>query len=73
MKHSGNSLAAHCRAAGESRLKRPKTQHSAFVFSDARGILFVDYLGKGQTINSEYFIDLLDHLKTEIAKKNGFI
>ena len=46
-------------AAGESRPKRPKTQQCAgkvmaSVFCDAHGILFIDYLEKGKTINSDY-------------------
>jgi len=46
---------------GESRPKRPKTQMSAdkvltSVFWNAHGILFFDYLQKGGTINSEYYI-----------------
>jgi transposase len=39
------------------------------VFWDARGILFIDYLEKGQTINSEYYIALLERLNDEITKK----
>ena len=38
------------------------------VFWDARGILFMDYLEKGRTINSEYFLALLVSLKEKIAK-----
>ena len=46
-------------AAGESCPKRPKTQQwagkvMAFVFWDAHSILFIDYLEKGKTINSDY-------------------
>ena len=46
-------------AAGESRPKRPKTQQwagkvMASIFCDAHGILFIDYLEKGKTINSDY-------------------
>ena len=40
------------------------------VFWDARSILFIDYLKKGRTMNSEYYIALLVRLKWEIAK-NG--
>ena len=36
---------------------------------DVRGVIFIDYLEKGNTINSEYYISLLERLKTEIAKK----
>lgn len=62
------------RTAGESRPKRPKTQQSAgkvmaSVFWDTHGVIFIDYLEKGKSINSDYYIDLLVRLKEEIAKK----
>ena len=41
----------------------------AFVFWDAHGILFIDYLERGRTIKSEYYMALLVRLKEEIAKK----
>ena len=41
----------------------------ASMFWDVKGILFIDYLEKGRTINSEYYIALLVHLKEEITKK----
>ena len=61
--------------ARESRPKRPKTQISggkvlASVLWDDLGILFIVYLEKGRTLNSEYYIALLVRLKEEIAK-NG--
>ena len=40
--------------------KSGKTQH---------GILFIDYLEKGRTLNSDYYIALLERLNIEIAKK----
>lgn len=69
-----NRQSAEWRAAGESRPKRPKTQTSAgkvmaSVFWDTHGILFIDYLEKGKTINSEYYMALLDRLSEEIKKK----
>ena len=39
------------------------------VFWDAHGILFIDYLKKGKTINSDYYMALLDRLSAEIKKK----
>jgi hypothetical protein len=42
----------------------------ASVLWDGRGIIFIDYLEKGQTINSEYYMALLERLNYEI-KKNG--
>ena len=61
-------------AGGESRPKRPKTQQwagkvIASDFRDGKGIIHIDYLEKGKTINSEYYIALLERLKTEVAKK----
>ena len=41
----------------------------ASEFWDSEGILFIDYLEKGRTINSEYYIALLMCLKEEIVKK----
>ena len=69
-----NRQSAEWHAAGKSHAKRPKAQTSAgkvlaSVFWDAQGIIFVDYLEKGQTINSDYYINLLERLKAEIAEK----
>src|SRR5438034_6852539 len=59
-----NRQSAEWTGKDESRPKRPKTQLSdgkvlASVFWDARGILFIDYLKQGKTINSEYYMALL--------------
>ena len=69
-----NRQSAEWTAKGENRPKRLKTQMSAgkvlaSVFWDAHGILFIDYLEKGETINSEYYLALLVSLKEEFAKK----
>ena len=65
---------AEWRGEGKSRPKRPKTQQSAgevtaSVFWDMHGILLIDFLPKGQTINSDYYIALLDRLEDAIKKK----
>ena len=39
------------------------------VFWDAYGILFIDYLEKGKTINSEYYMALLDQFSADIKKR----
>ena len=62
------------RAAGESRPKRSKTQLwadkvMASVFWNMHGILFMDYLEEGKTINSDYYMALLDRLRAKIKKK----
>ena len=41
----------------------------ASVFWDAYGILFIDYLEKGKTINSERYIGQLMRLKNEVSEK----
>lgn len=69
-----NRQSAEWRAGDEPAPKRGKTQQSAgkvmaSVFWDAHGIIFIDYLEKGRTINSDYYIALLERLKEEIAEK----
>lgn len=69
-----NRQSAEWTARGEPTPKRGKTQQSAgkvmaSVFWDSQGIIFIDYLEKGKTINSDYYIALLDRLNEEIAKK----
>jgi hypothetical protein len=49
-------------------MERPNGQ-LASVLRDARGITFIDYLDKGQTINNEYNIAFLERLNDEIKKK----
>jgi hypothetical protein len=40
---------------------------------DAHCIIYIDYLEKGKSINSNYYIELLVLLKDEIAKKQPFM
>ena len=63
-------------AAGKSRPKQPKMQTSAgkvlaSILWDAPVILLINYLEKGNAINSKYYIALLVYLKEEIAKKQS--
>ncbi|XP_053968536.1 paired box protein Pax-6-like [Anastrepha ludens] len=63
---------SECTSTGELRSKRLKAQQSdgkVSVFWDVRSVMFVDYLEKKNTINSEYYIVLLERLKAEVAKK----
>ena len=65
---------AEWRGEGESRPKRPNTQQSAgkvmaSVFWDMHRIVLIDFLPKGQTINSDYYIALSDRLEDAIKKK----
>ncbi|GFT60749.1 histone-lysine N-methyltransferase SETMAR [Nephila pilipes] len=69
-----NRQSSEWTAHDEPAPKRGKTQQSAgkvmaSVFWDAHGIIFIDYLEKGWTIYSDYYIALLDRLKDEIAEK----
>ena len=41
----------------------------ATVFWDARGIIYIDYMRKGQTITGAYYASLLHRLSQEIKKK----
>ena len=58
------------------RPKRPKTQQwagkvMASVFWHAVAILLIDYLEKDKTINSDYFMAILDRLTAKIKKKRS--
>ena len=70
-----NQQSAEWTAVGESHPKWPKMQTSAgkvlvSVFWDVQGILFINYLEKGRTINSEYYIALLCIWRKKLPK-NG--
>jgi len=56
------------RHSGSPRPKKFRVQKSAgnvlaSIFLGSDGILFIDYLPKGQTINTEYYSSLLVQLK----------
>jgi len=56
------------RHSGSPRPKKFRVQNSArkvlaWIFWDQDGILLIDYLQKGQTINAEYYSSLLVQLK----------
>ena len=60
--------------AGSSAPKQVKSERSAkkimaSSFWDAKGVLLIDYLEKGKTINSEYYCNLLDQLDKNIREK----
>jgi hypothetical protein len=53
--------------SGEPRPKRPKAQQSAgkvmtSLFWDIKGVIFIDYLEKRKTIDSDFYIVLLERL-----------
>jgi len=62
------------RHSGSPRPKKFRVQKSAgkvfaSVFWDKDGILLIDYLPKGQTINAEYYSSLLVQLKDILKEK----
>jgi len=57
-------------APKNSECKYPLEKFSPRFFCDQDGILLVDYLPKGQTINAEYYSSLLVRLK-DILKEKG--
>ena len=62
-----NQQSAERIVGGESCPKRPKTQGFGLHLEGCAR--YIDYLEKGRTINSEFYIALLVHLKEEITKK----
>lgn len=60
---------------GEPAPKKAKVSLSAnkvmaTVFWDARGIIHIDYLQKGKTINGEYYANLLDRFNEDLKKND---
>ena len=44
------------------------------VYTDCKGVIMVDYLAKGETINSAYYCTLLRRLREEIkSKRHGML
>lgn len=60
---------AGCSAPKQTKHERSAKKVLASVFWDAKGILLIDYLEKGKTINSEYYCNLLDQLDAKIHEK----
>lgn len=60
---------AGCSAPKQTKHERSAKKVMASVFWDAKGILLIDYLEKGKTINSEYYCNLLDQLDLKIREK----
>lgn len=63
---------------GEPAPKKTKTVPSAgkvmaSVFWDACGIIFIDYLQTGRTINGKYYANLLQHSSDEMKKKRPYL
>jgi len=64
-----DGIAAHP-APKNSECKNPLEKFSpALIFWDQDGILLIDYLLKGQTINAEYYSSLLVQLKNILKEK----
>jgi histone-lysine N-methyltransferase SETMAR len=72
---------ASCSAPKKTRSVPSAGKVMASVFSDAEGILFIDYLEKGKTITGEYYSNLLIRKDKKIneerpglqKKKSSFI
>jgi len=56
------SVAAHP-TPKKFRVQKSAGKVLALIFLDQDGILLIDYLPKGQTINTEYYLSLLMQLK----------
>jgi histone-lysine N-methyltransferase SETMAR len=55
---------------------KPRAQKSAgkvmlTVFWDAKGVLLKDYLPRGNTVNGQYYADLLTKLRKVVTRKRG--
>ena len=58
-----------CSASKRVRVRKSTKKVMTSVFWDVKEILFVDCLQTGETINSEYYCNLLGQLKEQIREK----
>lgn len=58
-----------CSAPKKAKAVKSAGKVMASVFWDSNGILMIDYLPKGQTINGEYYANLLDKLQECIEQR----
>jgi hypothetical protein len=65
-RHSGSPRSVHKNSEGKIRWKNSR---HASIFWDQDGILLIDYLSKGQTINMEYYSSLLVQVKDILNEK----
>jgi len=65
LRHSGSPRPKN------SECKNPLEKFLALIFWDQDGILLIDYLPKGQTINAEYYSSLLVQLKDILKEKRS--
>ena len=62
------------RLKGEAKPKRHRQSRSKImvmltVFFDYRGVVHYEFLPTGQTINKEYYLSVMRHLREAIRKK----
>jgi len=62
-------IVAHPPPQKKSECKNPVGKFSPRFFWDQDGILLINYLPKGQTINAEYYLSLLVQLKDILKEK----
>ena len=70
-RQSINGVATAASPAMHQKIPSPKIcwKSSPLNFLDQDGILLIDYLPKGQTINAEYYSSLLVQLKDILKEK----
>ena len=64
----GNTVAAHP-VPKNSKVQKSTGKDLTSIFWDQDGILLIDYLSKGQTINAEYYSSPLVQLKDILKEK----
>jgi hypothetical protein len=53
------------------KVHRVATKLMATIFWDAAGILLVDYLPRGRTMNGQYYVDLIIQMRQAIIEKRS--
>jgi len=66
-KHAHSPLPKKCRTISSA------CKGMVSVFWDKRGVIHVDFLPSGATINSEYYCRVLNDVNARLQKRNGMV
>nr|CAH7734624.1 unnamed protein product [Callosobruchus chinensis] len=53
----------------KARMSKSKLKAMLIIFFDVRGVIMVEWVPQGQTVNQKYYIEVLEKLRERVRKK----
>jgi hypothetical protein len=53
----------------KARMSKPKVKAMIIVFFDIRGVIMIEWIPEGQTVNQKYYFVVLSKLRERVRKK----